>query len=578
MNSRSVIWLCPLAALAIGCRQPASTGNPAGAPQADVAPGPICFNDLTSETGITFRHTDGSSGHRYIVESVSAGLALFDYDADGLIDIYFLNGTPLRGSQDKSRPTNALYRNEGNWRFRDVSQEAGVADPGYGLGVAVGDYDNDGNVDLYLNNFGPNVLYRNRGDGTFTDVTKSAGVQNGDKVGAGASFLDIEGDGDLDLYVANYVDFTYENHVPCTIGGLPAYAGPLYYEPVPDVLYRNNGDGTFTDVSEESGIGRHAGSGMGMVCCDYDNDGDQDIFVCNDSRRNFFFRNDGKGRFEEVALVVGIAYNFFGDANASMGVDCADYNNDGYLDFFMTNYQGETPVLYQNSEAGFFDDVSRRTGAGAGTYPYVTWGVGMVDFDNDTHRDLFIACGHLDDNVELRDDTTAYAVKNVLLRNDGSNRFEDVSASAGNGMAVRQSSRGAAFDDLDNDGDIDVVVLNSRQPPSILRNDSTNDNHWIQVRLVGTKSNRDAVGARVQVVAGSLVQIDEVHSGRGYQSHFGSRLHFGLGQHDRVDRVEVRWPSGAVDVIKDVEVDRLITIEEGGRLEESQGGWAGEPI
>ena len=566
MSSRWAVWLCLPALLVVGCGQPTSTEKSLQAKVSSIPgpAGPIRLTDVTSETGITFRHTDGSSGHRYIVESVSAGLALFDYDGDGLIDIYFLNGAPLPGADESSLSTNALYRNEGNWRFRDVSSEAGVADSGYGLGVTAGDYDNDGDIDLYLDNYGPNVLYENNGDGTFRDVTKAAGVGNGNKVGAGTCFLDIDGDGDLDLYTSNYVDFTFENHVPCTISGLPAYAGPLYYDPVPDTLYRNNGDGTFTDVSEESGIASQAGSGMGMVCADYDNDGDTDIFVCNDSRRNFFFRNDGNGRFEEVALVVGLAYNYFGDANASMGVDCGDYNHDGYLDFFMTNYQAETAVLYQNSKIGFFDDVSRRTGAGSGSYPYVTWGVGCVDFDNDSSMDLFVACGHLDDNVEQRDDTTAYAVKNILLHNNGEGRFEDLSGMAGSGMAACYSSRGAAFDDLDNDGDIDAVILNSRNRPTILRNDSPRDNHWIEIRLQGVKSNRDGVGAQVRVRTGDLEQTDEVHSGRGYQSHYGLRLHFGLGKHDHIDRIEVRWVGGKVDVLEDVATNQLLTIRQGG--------------
>jgi hypothetical protein len=527
------------------------------------AQGPIVLHDITPETGIAFRHTDGSSGQRYIVETVASGLATFDYDGDGLIDIYFLNGRPLRGAKPDPTAKNALYRNLGNGRFVDVTEQAGVGEAGYGLGVCVGDYDNDGLPDLYVNNYGPNVLYRNNGDGTFTDVTAQAGVARGHKVGAGACFLDMDADGDLDLYAANYVRFTYENHVPRTIDGFPQYAGPKDYPPEPDNLFRNNGDGTFTDVTAESGIGAVAGTGMGMVAADYDNDGDTDLFVLNDVSRNFFFRNDGTGRFQEDGLRIGAAFNFHGHELGSMGVDCADYDNDGWLDFFQTSYQGELPVLFRNRGDGTLEDATVQTHTGAGSFPYVKWGAGFVDLDNDGHRDLFIACGHLQDNIELWDDSTSYACRPVLLRNAGDGTFVHVSDSSGDGLRVKVVGRGAAFDDLDNDGDIDVVIQSSRRPPVVLRNDSNPGNQWLQVELRGVRTNRDGVGARVKVVAGDLVQIDEVHSGRGYQSHHGSRLHFGLGKHARVDRLEVRWIGGGTDVFRDVPANRLVTIVEG---------------
>ena len=525
--------------------------------------GPIQLHEVTAQTGVDFVHTDGSSGHRYIVETVTAGLALFDYDGDGLVDIYFLNGAVLRGARAEVPPVNRLYRNLGGWRLADVTDQAGVGDPGYGLGVAVADYDNDGDLDLFVNNFGPNVLYRNNGDGTFTDVTDEAGVAGGHKVGAGAAFLDADGDGRLDLYVANYVDFTYENHVVHLEQGYPQYAGPREYSGVPDIFYRNNGDGTFVDQSLECGVARHAGTGMGMVCADYDNDGDTDVFVLNDVAGNFFFRNNGRGQFEEVGVGVGAAYNMDGDELGSMGVDCADYDNDGWLDFLMTSYQAELPVLYRNLGGGNLEDVTWASGVGDGAFPYVNWGVGLVDFDNDGDRDVFIACGHLQDNIDSYDRSTAYEVRNLLLMNTGDGRFVNVSDRCGDGLLPKLSSRGAAFDDLDNDGDIDVVILNSRRPPTILRNETENGNHWIQVRLEGVKSNRDGVGARVKVVAGRLVQIDEVHSGRGYQSHYGLRLHFGLGRHDAVDRIEVHWIGGGVDVLEAVAADQIVTIYEG---------------
>lgn len=523
----------------------------------------IVLRDVTEETGISFVHTDGNCGKRYIVETVSAGVALFDYDRDGDVDIYFLNGAPLRGTTAGAAPKNALYRNDGRWKFMNVTDEAGVGDTGYGLGVAVGDYDNDGDLDLYLNNYGPNVLYRNDGDGTFTDVTNEAGVADGDYVGAGACFLDVDKDGDLDLYVSRYVDFTYENHHICRFNGHPGYVGPLNYDPTPDALYRNNGDGTFADVSVTSGVAAYKGTGMGMVCADYDNDGDTDIIVGNDVAGNFVWQNDGAGKFEEVGLFSGLAYDLSGNAQGTMGVECGDYNNDGLLDFHATSYQRDLATLYRNRGDGSFDDVTQITGVGDGTLPYVTWGNGMVDFDNDGDRDIFIACGHLHDNVELFDKVTAYHVRNILAENVEGEKFVNVSDRSGDGLAVTLSSRGAGFDDLDNDGDIDAVILNSRREPTILRNDSANDHHWLQIRLQGTKTNRDGIGAHVTVTAGDLTQIDEVHSGRGYQSHFGMRLHFGLGKHAKADRIEVRWIGGGTDIFENVAADRLVTLVEG---------------
>lgn len=531
----------------------------------DVAP--VDLRDITDATGITFVHTDGSSGRRYIVETVASGLATFDYDGDGLIDIYFLNGAPLPGSEvdPDDPPTNRLYRNNGDGTFTDVTRAAGVGDPGFGLGVAVADYNNNGLPDIYVNNFGPNVLYRNNGDGTFTDVTSEAGVAAGDMVGAGAAFLDIDQNGNLDLYCGNYVQFTYDNHVDVVVGGFPQYAGPKDYEPEKDFLFRNNGDGTFTDVSQSSGIAAVAGTSMGMVCLDYDNDGHTDIVIMNDVLGNFLFHNDGSGRFQEIGLLAGMAYNVDGIPLGSMGVDCADYDNDGWLDLFQTAYAGELPALYRNTGQGFFDDVTRLAGAGIGDYPHVNWGTGFADFNNNGHRDLFIGNGHLQDNIHLYSDSTTYEVRNTLLLNTGDGRFVDRSRSGGDGLLVQRSSRGVALDDLSNNGRIDVVILNARTGPTILGNDTQNDHHWLQIRLRGVRSNRDGVGAQVRVTAGGRTQIAEVHSGRGYQSHFGTRLHFGLGAADRVQRVEVRWVGGARDVLEDLPVDRRIVITESNR-------------
>jgi len=384
-------------------------------------------------------------------------------------------------------------------------------------------------------------------------------------MGAGANFLDADKDGDLDLFVANYLTFSEDRHVVHHIGKNPIYSGPADYPPTVNILYRNEGDGTFKDVTAASGIGGHKGKGMGTACCDYDNDGDTDIVVANDQWANFLFRNDGTGKFRETGLTAGMAYDLDGGAQSSMGVACGDYDNDGWIDLQITSYQRELATLYRNSARGFFEDVTRVSKAGTGTLPHVTWGNGLVDFDNDGDRDIFIACGHIQDNVEKFDDTTAYHAGNIVLMNTGKGKFQNVSDKCGRGLAVKLASRGAAFNDLDNDGDIDAVILNSRCGPTILRNDSPKGNHWIQIRLRGTKTNRDGVGARVKVIAGGLTQVAEVHSGQGYQSHFGMRLHFGLAKRDRVDRIEVNWIGGGTEVRTDIPADQLLVIAEGGR-------------
>lgn len=530
--------------------------------------GPFSFRDITAASGIDFVHTHGGFGKMYIVEAMTGGVALFDYDGDGNEDVYFLNGAPLPLGQRKVEPAprNALYRGLGDGRFLDATDAAGVGDTRYALGVAVADYDNDGDLDLFITNFGADALYRNNGDGTFTEVTAEAGVADdagGGKIGAGACWLDMDGDGNLDLFSANYVKFSYDINPSRRIGGISRAPSPLDFEPQPSNLFRNQGDGTFLDVSGPSGIGAHAGSGMGVTALDYDDDGDTDIFVCNDVRGNFLFRNEGGGRFTEVALEAGVAYDAFGKANGSMGADAADYDNDGRLDLFMTDYQAEMPCLYHNLGGGLFEDVAIRSGVGAGCLQHVKWGTGFADFDNDGWRDLFVANGHIEPKIELIDPTTAYRAPNTVFQNQRDGTFRNVSDSAGDGLKVLASSRGLGLADLDHDGRVDVVILNSEDKPTVLRNETPSQNHWLQIRLRGTRSNRDGIGASVRAVAGDLVQIAEVHSGRAYQSHYGLTLHFGLGNHTSADRVEVRWIGGQTETFTRLPADQTVTLVEG---------------
>ncbi len=507
----------------------------------------IILNDATDGSGVDFIHSDGSYGQRFVIEVMSGGLALWDFDNDGDMDIYFLNGAPINKPQPNPPARDAMYRNDGGFKFTEVSRLAGLGDTAMGLGIGWGDYDNDGFADLYLNNYGPNVLYHNCGDGTFEVTTELAGVSNGNLVGGGVAFFDKDADGDLDIYVANYVQFDPTKHRMHVHKGVPAYPSPLSYEPERDTLFENNGDGTFTDVSEASGIHAVAGRGMGVVAFDFDDDGDVDVFVANDTQENFLFQNDGMGVFEEVALTAGVAYDSRGRAQASMGCDILDANRDGRMDLFVTAFSEEFAPLYQNLGNGFFEDVTLRAGTSQATIKHVTWGIVAEDFDNDGQEDLFVGCGDLDDNKAQRGGTTtatAFRVENVLLKGNGNGTFRDLKKNWGTGGAVAESTRGVVAGDLDLDGRVDVVNLNERGKATVLRNQTINPHGYWNCQLVGTQSARDAVGTVVTVKQGRHVAVQHVISGHSYQSDSGRRLHFGLPKADEEIEVSIKWPDG----------------------------------
>ena len=505
----------------------------------------VQFVDVTVAAGIAFRHQNGAEGEKYPMETMGSGVVFFDYDGDGWLDLYFVN----------SAGPGALYRNDGDGRFAEIS--AGVADSGYGLGAAAADYDSDGDLDLYITCYGPNILYRNEGDGRFVNATAAAAVAGPKRINpgmsTGAAFADYDADGDYDLYVGNYAKFRPELHEPCLRKEIAVYCGPEAFEPQRDVFYRNEGDGTFADITEEVGLLPEAAKELGAFFIDYDQDRDLDLYVAGDRTPNLLYRNDG-GRFVEVGALAGVAYNDMGKPLAGMGVDVGDYDNDGLFDFFVTNYQWETNSLYRNLGNGFFADITFQSGLGLPSLSFLAWGTLFIDYDNDGDRDLFVANGHLDDNIELFDAVT-YAQQNQVFRNDGRGRFEDMSNRVGPGLLLKQVSRGAAMGDYDNDGDLDVAVTNNNQPAVLLRNDGGNANHWLSLRLVG-----GLVGAEVRVTAGGLVQVDVVRTGASYMCQSALRPFFGLGDRTLVDELEIRWPSGEVQLLQDVAVDQILTV------------------
>ena len=566
--------------------------NMTGAAQTTAAQTPVRFTDVTRESGVNFHHVNGASPDKHLVETMGSGGLFFDYDNDGWLDLFLVDGGSLADARVASQAKHRLYRNRGPstlrepqgrpeqgrgttgsgqaTQFEDVTARSGIQHRDYGMGACAGDYDNDGWIDLYVTNFGPNVLYRNRGDGSFTDVTVTARV--GDpRWSASCAFADLDKDGDLDLFVVNYVDADRSKTPYCGNAklGQRFYCHPLNYPSLPNTLYRNDGRGVFTDVSAASGIGAYRGNGLGVVVTDYDGDDWPDLFVTNDSVANFLFRNTRKLTFVESALGAGVALATDGQARAGMGVDAGDYDGDGREDLVVTNLDFETHSLFRNLGDGLFEYATRASGIGFATLRFVGFGVAFLDVDNDAQLDLAIANGHIMDNAPLYRSGATYAQRNLLFRNTGSKRFIEISRSAGDGFALEKVSRGLAAGDIDNDGDLDLLVTNSGQTADLLRNDSVRRNSLL-VRLVSgmppstslRAGIRDAIGARVRVMAGGRTEVRHVRAGSSYLGQNDLRVHVGLGDAAVVERVEVAWPSGRVEGVTGVKANHIITIQE----------------
>ena len=529
----------------------------------------VRFVDVTEKTGIRFKHTSAPE-KKYIVESMSGGVALFDYDRDGWLDIYITNSLTVETVNNPRSSRSALYHNNGDGTFTDVTEKSGLAYPGWAMGVATADYDGDGWPDVYVTCLGPNHLYHNNADGTFADVTQKTGVDDA-RWSTGAAFGDYDNDGNVDLFVANYVDFHLKD-LPefgkgkfCQYRGTPVQCGPRGLPGAGDSLFHNNGDGTFTDVSKRAGVSDPDGRfGMSALWTDLDGDGWMDLYVANDAGPNFLYKNNRDGTFKEIGLLSGCAVREDGSEQGSMGIAIGDYNHDGLLDIFIANFSDEPKTLYRQERGMFFDDVSFASKVAQVSIPYVGWGTDFIDFDNDGWVDLMEVNGHVYPQMDNANASTTYTQRILLFHNERNGTFAEVAASCGDALMLRRVSRGAAFGDIDNDGDVDVVINNLDGPPVVLRNDGGNSNNWINIKTVGSKKNRDALGALVKVTADNLVQLREVYSGGSYISQNDTRLHFGLGKKNRIDSIEIRWPSGGkTEVFRDVAVNQFLVIEEG---------------
>jgi len=528
----------------------------------------VRFTDITEASGINFKHESSATSNKYLVETMGGGVALLDYDNDGWLDIFLTNGAqiddpmPADKLPDKSDPKfrNRLYHQNPDGTFADVTEKAGLTgmpENHYDMGVAVGDYDNDGFEDIYITGFGGNTLYHNNGNGTFADVTKSAGVVGGGW-SASAGFFDYDNDGNLDLLVTRYVNWTFKTNRYCgeKPPGLRAYCHPDNYDGVTNILYRNNGDGTFTDVSEKAGIANPKGKGLGVAFADYDGDGFTDIFIANDSVQCFLYHNNGNGTFTELGLLAGVGYNEDGKTFAGMGTAFSDYDNDGRPDIVVTDLSHERYMLFHNGGDGSFRDVTNPSGVGAATLLFAGWSAGFFDYDNDGWKDVFVAQSHVMDTIEKTSPNLRYQQPPLLLRNEAGHF---VRVLPGEAFKTSWAGRGAAFGDLDNDGDIDVVVSNVGQKAYALRNDGGNRNNWIRIETVGKKSNRDGIGSRVKVVSASgLTQYFTVNTAVGYLSASDKRLLVGLGSDSSAKLIEIRWPSGIVQKFENVKAGQTL--------------------